>query len=90
MLMAASSVAPSHIKNEVIGKNQHVVNTNNGWGVLGENNSRITQNFSTQKEAIAKARTIANNQNCSSITGKEEFVKGQLWQCPLSTKRITK
>lgn len=54
MLMAASSVAPSHIKNEVIGKNQHVVNTNNGWGVLGENNSRITQILAHKKKQLLK------------------------------------
>ena len=43
-------------------KNQHVVKTENGWGVLGENNTRITKNFETQKAAIEKAREIAINQ----------------------------
>ena len=42
-----------------MGKNQHVVPTEDGWGVLGENNSRITKKFDTQKEAIQKARDIA-------------------------------
>ena len=45
-----------------MGKNQHVVKTDSGWGVRGENNSRITKNFDTQKEAIEKAREIAINQ----------------------------
>lgn len=45
-----------------MGKNQHVVKTNSGWGVRGENNYRITKNFETQKEAIEKAREIAINQ----------------------------
>ena len=45
-----------------MGKNQHVVKTSSGWGVRGENNSRITKNFNTQKEAINKAREIAINQ----------------------------
>ena len=45
-----------------MGKNQHVVKTPDGWGVRGEHNTRITQKFDTQKEAIAKAREIAINQ----------------------------
>ncbi|KAF5046568.1 hypothetical protein DSECCO2_469330 [anaerobic digester metagenome] len=45
-----------------MGKNQHVVPTSSGWGVLGENNSRITKNYNTQKEAIKKAREIAIKQ----------------------------
>lgn len=45
-----------------MGKNQHVVKTPEGWGVKGENNTRVTQNFETQKEAIEKARNIAINQ----------------------------
>lgn len=45
-----------------MGKNQHVVKTAEGWGVKGENTTRVTQNFETQKEAIEKARNIAINQ----------------------------
>lgn len=45
-----------------MGKNQHVVKTDSGWGIRGENNSRITKNFDTQQEAIEKAREIAINQ----------------------------
>lgn len=50
-----------------MGKIQHVVKTSNGWGVRGEKNSRITQNFDTQKEAIQKAREIAINQKSEAI-----------------------
>ena len=43
-------------------KNQHVVKTEGGWGVRGENNTRNTQNFDTQQAAINRAREIAINQ----------------------------
>lgn len=62
MLTVVSTAARNHIKNKYMGKNQHVVKTENGWGVLGENNTRITKNFETQKAAIEKAREIAINQ----------------------------
>lgn len=45
-----------------MGKNQHVVKTSNGWGVRGDNNSKITKNYDTQKEAFNRAREIAINQ----------------------------
>jgi len=35
-----------------MGKNQHVVKTGKKWGVRGDNNSKITQIYDTQKEAI--------------------------------------
>ena len=54
-----------------MGKNQHVVKTPDGWGVRGEHNTRITQKFDTQKEAIAKAREIAINQK------SELFIHGE-------------
>ncbi|MBT9546818.1 MAG: DUF2188 domain-containing protein [Candidatus Sericytochromatia bacterium] len=45
------------------GKNQHVVpNGNNGWGVRGEGNERLTARTSTQAEAIQIATGIARNQ----------------------------
>lgn len=50
-----------------MGKNQHVVKTNNGWGVRGENNSKNTENFNTQKEAIEKAVEIAKNQKAEVL-----------------------
>lgn len=45
-----------------MGKNQHVVKTPNGWGVRGDNNLKITQNYDTQKEVFNRAREIAINQ----------------------------
>ena len=45
-----------------MGKNQHVTPHKEGGWQGGENNSRITKNFNTQKEAINKAREIAINQ----------------------------
>ena len=45
-----------------MGKNQHVVKTEGGWGVRGESNTRNTQNFDTQQAAINRAREIAINQ----------------------------
>jgi len=54
-----------------MGKNQHVVKTSAGWGVRGENNSKITQNFETQREAFDKAREIAINQQSEVFTHSE-------------------
>ena len=44
------------------GKNQHVVRTDQGWGVRGEGNSRLTSEHKTQGDAIGVARDIARNQ----------------------------
>jgi hypothetical protein len=44
------------------GKNQHVVQRENGWAVRGEGNKRDTSHHSTQAEAGAAAREIARNQ----------------------------
>lgn len=49
-----------------MGKNQHVVPTDDGWGVRGENNSRLTKRTRTQQEAINRAKEIAKNQ-CSEV-----------------------
>lgn len=44
-------------------KNQHVVKkTSEDWGVKGEDNTRVTQNFDNQKQAFEKAKDIAINQ----------------------------
>lgn len=43
-------------------KNQYIVPTNNGWGVRGEGNQRITAEYKTQREAIERGRDIARNQ----------------------------
>lgn len=55
-----------------MGKNQHVVPTEKGWGVRGEGNNKVTQTFDTQKEAIDKARTIAKNQQSELIIHNKE------------------
>jgi uncharacterized protein YdaT len=53
------------------GKNQHVVRRENGWAVRGEGNSRDTARTGTQREAIERAREIAQNQ------GSDVVVHGQ-------------
>lgn len=51
-----------------MGNNQWVSPRNNGkWGVHGEGNSRDTNVFDTQAEAIARAREIAINQHSEVI-----------------------
>lgn len=45
-----------------MGKNQHVVPNENGWGIKGEGNKRLTEIFPTQAEAISVAKEIAINQ----------------------------
>lgn len=70
MSMVAVIAALPVIKNNM-GKNQHVVKTSNGWGIRGENKTRITKNCDTQKEAIKIARQIAINQE------SELFIHGE-------------
>lgn len=43
-------------------KNQYVVRDGDKWGVRGENNSKLTKKFDTQKEAINYGKRIAQNQ----------------------------
>jgi uncharacterized protein YdaT len=45
-----------------LAKNQHVVPHNNQWAVLGEGNAKATAVYSTQQEAILRAKEIAQNQ----------------------------
>jgi hypothetical protein len=49
------------------GKNQHVVPNDDGWGVRGAGNSRLTSTHDTQAEAIAAAREIAINQQSEVV-----------------------
>jgi cytochrome oxidase Cu insertion factor (SCO1/SenC/PrrC family) len=42
-------------------KNQYVVPNGTGWAVRGENNSRVTARFETQRAAIERGRKIAMN-----------------------------
>lgn len=53
------------------GSNQHVVRREDGWGVLGEGNSRDTVVKPTQREAIERAREIAIN------NGSEVVIHGR-------------
>ena len=45
-----------------MGKNQHVVPADKGWGVRGEGNSRLTTVCDTQAEAVKVSREICQNQ----------------------------
>jgi hypothetical protein len=76
MLMAVSIVVLIVIKGNCMGKNQHVVRRKNGWGVLGENNSRASSIFETQRQAIERAREIAINQQSEVIIhGKDGKIR---------------
>jgi len=50
-----------------MGKNQHIVQTDNGWGIKGEGNSRLTSVHGTQQEAINAGRQIAINQKSELV-----------------------
>lgn len=50
-----------------MGKNQHVVPHNDGWGVKGAGNTRITKTADTQKQAIEIAKEIAKNQKSEVV-----------------------
>lgn len=45
-----------------MGKNQHVVKTDDGWGVRGEGNSRLTSEHRSKNAAENTARQIARHQ----------------------------
>ncbi|MFV2045520.1 MAG: DUF2188 domain-containing protein [Anaerolineales bacterium] len=45
-----------------MGKNQHVVQRDDGWAVRGEGNGKDTSHHPTQKEAMEAAREIAIRQ----------------------------
>ncbi len=50
-----------------MGKNQHVVPTEDGWGVRGEGNDRLTSIHPTQQDAINRARGIAQNERSELV-----------------------
>ena len=50
-----------------MGKNQHVVPHNDGWGVKGAGNTKITKTADTQKQAIDIAKEIAKNQKSEVV-----------------------
>ena len=54
------------------GKNQYIVRNGERWGVRGEGNSKLTQTFATQREAIDFGRGIARNQEAElRIQGRD-------------------
>ncbi len=51
-----------------MGKNQHVTkHSSGGWQVKGAGNSKATRVTSTQKQAIAIARKISQNQSSELV-----------------------
>jgi hypothetical protein len=50
-----------------MGKNQHVVKADEGWGVRGAGNERLTSTHKTQTGAIKAARDIAINQKSEVV-----------------------
>lgn len=59
-----------------MGKNQHVVPKDGKWQVIGEGNEKATATFSTQAEAIEKAREIAINQESEVVIhGKDGKIR---------------
>lgn len=59
-----------------MGKNQHVVKRPEGWGVIGEGNSRASSIHKTQQEAITQAIKTAK-QECSEVVihGKDGKIR---------------
>lgn len=49
------------------GKNQHVVPHENGWGIKGAGNSRLTAITPTKEKAVDLAREIARNQHSELV-----------------------
>lgn len=54
------------------GKNQWVVQRENGWAVRGEGNERDTSHHRTQQEAFEAAREIARNQGSEVIVQNQQ------------------
>jgi hypothetical protein len=50
-----------------MGKNQHVVRTENGWGVRGAGNTRLTSEHRKQSTAAQVATSIAKHQKSEVI-----------------------
>lgn len=59
-------------------KNQWVVQTDDGWGVRGEGNDRLTSRHATQQEAIDAARDIARrNESELIIQGRDGKIRAR-------------
>jgi hypothetical protein len=50
-----------------VGKNQHVVKTDDGWGVRGEGYSRLTSEHRTKNAAENAGRQIAKHQQSELV-----------------------
>ena len=59
-------------------KDQHVVPTDDGWGVKGAGNQKFTKVTSTKKEAIEVAKGIAKNQKSELVIhGKDGVIQNK-------------
>ena len=60
------------------GKNQYVVPTEDGWGVKGEGNSKLTAKTETKAEALKIGPNIAKNQQSElTILGKDGKIQNK-------------
>lgn len=60
------------------GKNQYVVPTNEGWGVKGEGNTKLTVKTVTKVEAEKKGTIIAKNQKSElTVLGKNGKIQNK-------------
>lgn len=58
------------------GKNQHVVPHPDGWAVKGAGNTKATNVYSTQSQAIQRATEIAKNQHSDTkIHGRDGRIR---------------
>lgn len=60
-------------------KNQYIVPAENGWGVRGEGNERLTAKFETQREAIERGREVARNQESELRIQNKEGKFREAW-----------
>lgn len=67
--------------------NQHVVPHPRGWAVKPERAEKPTQVFDTQREAIERAREIAQNQKSKVVIhGRDGKIRAHLRKRPKSSK----
>ena len=61
------------------GKNQHVVRRDDGWAVLGEGESQDTLRTDTQREAVERAREIAQKSGTEVVIhGRDGKIQGTI------------
>ena len=60
------------------GKNQYVVLTKDGWGVIGEGNRKLTAKTDTKADALKIGKEIAKNQQSElTILGKDGKIQNK-------------